>query len=264
MSEEFVADESAPEESSAPVVESEVPAPGAEDAPVEEAAAEEATEPELSLEERLEQWGGLETAEQAVRLYRDITGAGDEAEQARTQMLLSLAQYYGISQRELASLLPGVDAPAEPEVGEVEDDTEDEVLTVKKFQEMQREAAAQAERMEAQRAGKAAFDATVAELGLNDQQKIMVATLGDKYLKPKGEIATPEEVQAALKKGYAEYQKAVEEEAKRYFEEKKATKEKVPSPISGGATPGGGEPLPPSKDMRETLRRAREQILGAG
>lgn len=258
MSEEIEASSDAIEESSAPAVEPEVPAPGAEGEHATESAAEAAPEP--TLEERLEAWGGSDKVEQAMRLYRDLTTDGEEAEAARTQMLLTLANYYGISQRELMAMLPNADElPAEE--APAEDDDEDRPLTRKEFLEMQRQQQAESAAAAARAQGQSAFDAVVSELGLGQQQKEIVAMLGNKYLEPEGAFPTADEITKAMKKGYADYQKQVEAEAQKYLEEKRKTADELPTPLSGGTTSAGSE-LPPPKNVKEASARVRAQILG--
>lgn len=254
--------ETAPVTETAAEVEVETPAAEVTETPevVEEAPAFDWADEALQTRAQeaishLEKWGDPTAVEQALAIQAALN-----TEEGITQLFVQAGRSLGLGQDKLEALF-GEEVAAE----ETEEIDEDRVLTVKEARELfaketaeaQRKSSSQREVEAAQATAQAAVTSTLSDLKITDPAEInAVLTLGQQFLAD--DDVDPEHVKAAVRKGWAEYERVVKERAKKYVTGKVENAAKLPGSI-GGAAPGGDD-LPEPKSVEEAKQRVRAAL----
>lgn len=225
-----------------------------ENAPSPEALAEgsapttEAPEapPARDWAAQVEEWGGESNISDAI----EIANALREEDGVRALVEEGL-KHLGYDPTVVFS--PG--EPAEPK-------DPDEFLTraevEQRLAEMQDLASNQALQVRVQAAA-AAVDETRQALGVTSEDEWdMVRTFAQNHTTP--DELDPSRLAEAVRKGHADYERALERAAKAYVEKKAAANSGVPQPIVGGGVAGGENAPEAPKNMDEARAAARKYL----
>ncbi len=236
----------------APVVEAPVGTPQVVE-PVEEAVdwtnAEQQTRAAEALA-RVEKYGSPEEVEQAIAIRKAL-----QTEEGITALFEKAGAALGIPAEKLAALF-GAGEPL------VEAEDEDRVLTYREFKEQmekqvtaplaQREAAAQ------QAAATATVNGILGELGVTDDAEVRaVLAAGQKFIAD-GDF-DPEHIKTAVRKGYAEYERAAKARFVKYVADKVKDGKELPGSIGAGSP--GGVTLTEPQTVEEGIKRARARLI---
>lgn len=216
----------------------------------------------LEYEKSLEEWGGADTVKQAIEWVNWA-----QTEEGAVDLWVQLGQKLGLGIREMEALFK--DAEAAGAAGGAGDEViaDDQVITMaeaRKLIEAELREKVEAPRTKEQQATQAreTVASVLNELGVDDETDAGdILQLGDKYL-PTGSM-DPKEIAAAVRKGYADWERLVGERAQAYVKKRAELNGGVPKAPAGGGAPANPPPEPP-KDVEEAKRRVREKIRAAG
>lgn len=217
----------------------------------------------LEYEKSLEEWGGADTVKQALDWVNWA-----QTEEGAVDLWVQLGQKLGLGIREMEALFKEGEAAGAAGAG-VGDEViaDDQVITMaeaRKLIEQELREKVEAPRTKEQQVTQAreAVSTVLNELGVDDQTDAGdILQLGDKYL-PAGSM-DPKEIAAAVRKGYADWERLVGERAQAYVKKRAELNGGVPKAPAGGGAPANPPPEPP-KDVEEAKRRVREKIRAAG
>lgn len=258
-----------------------VEAPAAVEAPVTEPAPVEtpATEPAVvepvapvydwadeSIQTRaaealthLEKWGSPDDVNRALEIDRAL-----KTEEGITGLFVQAGRALGLTPEQMDALF----APAETAPAEVEEVDPDRVLTWKEAQELFQKQLAEAQtKTTAEQAqerqvevARTTVNETLAALGVTEQAEVeAVLAAGQRHLAD-GDF-DPAHITAAVRKGFADYEKAARARAEKYLQGKITNAQTLPGSI--GANPPGGVELPEPQNVDEAKARARARLRGA-
>lgn len=199
--------------------------------------------------ERLAKWGDPTGVDQALAIQHALT-----TEEGITALFEKAGAALGVSADKLAALF-GVE--------EVEPEDEDRPLTVREMKELMAKEvtgpAAQREQAARDATASATVQSVLGELKVTDDAEVRaVLAAGQRYLED-GDF-DPDHIKAAVRKGYADYERAAKARFVAYVGKKVQDAKDLPGSI-GGNSPGG-ETLPEPKNVDEAMARARARLLG--
>lgn len=201
-------------------------------------------------------YGGKDTIDKAVAIHQAL-----QTEDGVWNLFFQAGRSLGLGVREIEALFAQQQGGGEPEGSPEPDD--DDVMTYGQFKAMLNEQVLapwqQTQQATAEAAARSAIDTTCLELGVKDTQvRDAVLRLGDKYL---SDDISPQKVQAAVRRGFADYQTLLKGERQKAVTQKREAGATVPKSPAGAvagapAQDAGNEP----KDVAEAIRRARARI----
>lgn len=235
-----------------PAAGAETPAPDTGTPAAPEAPASEASEAPAPVDwnERVTGWGGEQAIEDALAIadaLRDEEGVRALVEEGLKHLGLDPTKVF---------------TPAEP----TEEDDPDRLLTAREVEERlaaERQARANEVLQDRIRVASVAVDNTRTALGIESEEEWdLVRTFAQRHTTP--DELDPDRLAEAVKAGYADMQRAVEAQAKRYTEQRAAANDSVPEPIVGGGVSSGDGDAPAPKNMDEARVAARRMLKERG
>jgi hypothetical protein len=212
---------------------------------------------------QLEEFGGPDAIKEAVEWRQSL-----QTEEGVISMFVESGRSLGLGIKDLEAMFAqpgGVEAVIDAAAGQT-GPADDDVLTWKEARALiEKEVKAPQEQQRLQQLQHDAQRVIAVEreaLGLTDQADYeAVLSFGQKHLRD-GDF-DPAHIQAAMRKGYAEFEALATRRAEAYLAQKAKDKATVPSSTGAGAAPGGTT-LPEPANMDEAKARARAALKAAG
>lgn len=246
----------------APVADAPVADAPVADAPVADAPVVADPNAPVDYAAKVAEWGGDEAIARALQIDKALdTTEGQEA------LVVQHLQLRGFSSEQIEAFLRPPAAPAaegEESVADLLKDP-DRQLTAGEIQrvlEAREQTTQQAQTQREQTlAIQSSITATLTKLEVPKENAQTILTLADQFMPTPGTVANdPDVIEAAITKGKAEFDRQVQEEAKRYVEGKGAAHEKLPQPLPTGGTGGTETPTEP-QSVAEASERVRNKLL---
>lgn len=194
--------------------------------------------------------------------------AGLQTEPGVIKMFYDTGRALGLTPKQMEALFESDDAtkePAEP----VHDETDDEVLTAgemrKALADLTKQLADERSNLTTEgmkQAASNALTAGFADLKVTDEtEKAEIMLYGEKHLPPGVPIPSPQQVDDALRKGYDDWNKAVELRVTNYLAAKRAARDAAPKPLGEAGGAGLEQEERPKLKLAEVIanRRAAEK-----
>ena len=205
------------------------------------------------------EFGGRETVQAAYQLHQQT-----QNEEGVIDLFIQTAKALGLGDREIEALF--ADQQQQKQTTTEEDDP-DRLVTARELREwmtQQQQTAQQQVEQQAVAHAQATVNATLKALGVNPEsddkaereRAEAILRFGDPYL-TKGDY-DPSHVEAAVRKGWDAYERAVEAGARAYVARKKAARDSTPKAPAGGSS--GGSTISSPKDLNEAIKRVREKL----
>lgn len=199
-------------------------------------------------------FGGREAIEQALSFQKSL-----QTEDGIWNVFYQAGRALGLQTDQISALFG---ATTDPGAGQDDTPADDDVLTWGQAKALMEQALApvqQREQAQAEAIARSTIDSTLNELGVADPEiRQTILLLGDPHL---GNDISPAAVQAAVKKGYDQYVKAVNAERARLVAAKRAQGAAVPKSPAGSppAASSGQQVREEPKSVAEAIRMARER-----